>query len=279
MYKNQEVNAILKDFYEISGIRISIHDTEFNEIYSYPNQALAFCRCLQQKEEVLKDCRKNDRDAFTRVETTGEVYVYKCRRGLYEAVAPIYHYGVLSGYLMMGQIRDSEQNSFENIVQRATEVLKDKQKATEIAKEVEAIERDKIYSYLNVMTILAEYLTQTSRICLHTGKLPKLVAEYVNQNYKSKITLDILSQKFGCCNSTLTNCFKKEYKMSIMTYLNEVRLEKAKELLEKSVKSNKEISILCGFSDQNYFSKVFSKKFGCSPSAYRTNCRGFMLTE
>ena len=33
-----EINSILKDFYDVSGIRISIHDTEFNEIYSYPQE-------------------------------------------------------------------------------------------------------------------------------------------------------------------------------------------------------------------------------------------------
>ena len=106
-----DINSILRDFYNISGTRISIHDIECNEIYSYPKEPALFCRCLQEKSEILKDCRNNDRLAFSKVKNTGEVYVYKCRRGLFEAVAPLYHYGVLSGYLMLGQIREDTPDS------------------------------------------------------------------------------------------------------------------------------------------------------------------------
>ena len=41
-------------------------------------------------------------------------YIYQCRFGLYEAAAPLYHYGVLAGYLMMGQVLDPAQNSMQH---------------------------------------------------------------------------------------------------------------------------------------------------------------------
>ena len=119
------------------------------------------------------------------------------------------------------------------------------------------------------MTVLAEYLTGTNRLITHNEKLPQLIKEYINRNYSNRITLSILSQKFGCCNATLTKSFKKEYNLSIMEYLCEVRLEKSAEMIQKTRKSFKEISGECGFYDQNYFSKTFAKKFGCSPTEYK----------
>ena len=83
------IESILKDFYDVSGIRISIHDTEFNEIYSYPKESTAFCSYIQREGNMKKDCQYSDSLAFNKVKATGEVYVYKCRLGLIEAVAPI----------------------------------------------------------------------------------------------------------------------------------------------------------------------------------------------
>lgn len=269
MLKKIEINSILKDFYNISGIRISIHDAEFNEIYSYPKSPTEFCRILQQNEKVLKDCIKNDGDAFLKAKNSGEVYIYKCRRGLFEAVAPIYHYGAVSGYLMMGQICDNAPDTKIYIAEKAYHILGDKKEAQKITETLKAIDRNLIYSYINIMTLLAEYLTETNKLFAPNVGLPQLVAEYINKNYSSKITLSILSQKFGCCNATLTNSFKKEYKVSIMTYICDVRLKKSKELLIKSRKSVKEISALCGFYDQNYFSKTFTKYYGSSPTEFR----------
>ena len=264
-----DVNAILKDFYLVSGIRISIHDEEFNEIYSYPSEHNPFCRCIQTNKSVFKDCQHNDAKAFAKVKETGEVMVYKCSRGLYEAVAPIYHYGKLSGYLMMGQICDNTPASIEYIEDKATKILGDRKKAEEISKTVKAIDKELINSYINIMIVLAEYLTGTNKLFANNDKLPQLVKEYINKNYASKITLTILSQKFGCCNATLTKSFKKEYNFTIMGYLNEVRLEKAEGFVRKTRNSFKEISADCGFYDQNYFSKSFTKRYGLSPSDYR----------
>ena len=271
-----EIKSILKDFYTVSGIRISIHDTEFNEIYSYPAEATPFCKALQKNNAILLDCKRNDSSAFEKVKKTGEVYVYKCRRGLYEAVAPIYHYGILSGYLMMGQICDGSPESINNITKKATEILGDRDKAVELSQGVKSIDRKLIDSYINIMTVLAEYLTGTNRLITHNDKLPQLIKEYINKNYSAKITLSILSQKFGCCNATLTKTFKKEYNLSIMEYLCEVRLKKSEEMIQKTRKSFKEIAAECGFYDQNYFSKTFTKKYGCSPSDYK---RAFYKNE
>jgi len=264
-----EINSILEDFYNVSGIRISIHDTEFNEIYSYPSEPTPFCKCLQKNSSVLADCKKNDSAAFKKVKSTGQVYVYKCRRGLYEAVAPLYHFGTLSGYLMMGQVCDNEPTSIDYVKRCAQQILRNKTAVDEISENIKTIDRRLINSYINIMTVLAEYLTGTNRLFAYNEKLPQLIMEYINKNYSAKITLSILSQKFGCCNATLTKCFKKEYDLSIMSYLCSVRLAKSEEMILKTRKSFKEIAADCGFYDQNYFSKTFTKHYGCSPSEYR----------
>lgn len=269
MSQNMELYSVLKDFYRISGIRVSIHDTEFHEIYAYPAALSPYCECLQENPKIKKACLGDDAAAFQTVKKSGEVLVYKCKRGLYEVVAPIYHYGVLSGYLMMGQIRSSDSPSLGLLEKRAYEILKDHEKAAALAASVQAISREKLDAYIHLMTIVAEYLTGKNKLHMRNERLPQLTAAYLNRNYGTKITLEGLAQKFGCCKSTLTHGFKQEYGTSVMEYLTCLRMSHAKEELTGTDRSIKEIAADCGFYDQNHFSKTFLKRFGCLPSEYR----------
>ena len=94
---------ILKDFHKITGARISPHDLDFNEISAYPETKAPFCRKIQETEKGRAECYTADREAFFTVKKTGQPFTYKCHCGLIETVAPIYNYGTLTGYVMMGQ--------------------------------------------------------------------------------------------------------------------------------------------------------------------------------
>ena len=84
-----------------------------------------------------------------------------------------------------------------------------------------------------------------------------------------KVGLITLHDENSTYDLNFINAFKKEYGISIMSYICKLRIEKAEQMLCKTRKSLKEISFECGFYDQNYFSKTFAKTYGCSPSEYR----------
>ena len=63
--------------------------------------------------------------------------------------------------------------------------------------------------------------------------------------------------------------YKVDSVETVNEYLKQVRIKRAEELIVNSAKSFKEISIECGFYDQNYFSKTFTLKNNCSPTEYR----------
>ncbi len=269
MRSSPEITEVLREFYRISGFRISIHDTEFNEIYAYPQKLLPYCAAIQTDINNKMQCIKNDERAFKRVKDSGEIEVYRCAHGLYEAVAPIYHYGILSGFLMMGQVCDDKHKHSQQLTHSLKKVLPDEQMVSQILISVKEVPEQLLDSYILIMRVIAEYVTQTNRIFYGNDNQASLVMKYIKQNYSSKITLALLAQKFSCSQSMLIKCFKKEYSTTIMSALMDIRLEKAAEHLKNSRLSVKEIAGRCGFSEQNYFSKSFSKKYKCSPSEYR----------
>jgi two-component system, response regulator YesN len=69
--------------------------------------------------------------------------------------------------------------------------------------------------------------------------------------------------------SYLSGHFKRETGLGFSEFINEQKIKKSKDLLEKTNLRLLEIADLCGFEDQSYFTKVFSKRVGMSPRAYR----------
>lgn len=269
MKNTLEINEILREFHKISGFRISIHDAEFNELYAYPQKLCSYCAAIQSNPKNKKTCIMNDRRIFEKVKESGEIEVYKCQHGLYEAVAPIYHYDILSGFLMMGQVCEDKKSSAPFLCNLLKTVISDDEKIGEIYSSIREVPHEYFESYILIMRIIAEYVTRTNSLIFKGGNQAELVMMYIKQNYPSKITLNLLSEKFSRSQSLLVKAFKKEYGTTIMNALMEIRLEKAAEHLKSGRLSVKEVAAECGFSEQNYFSKAFSRKYGCAPSEYR----------
>lgn len=269
MYNLIEIKNILETLYNISGFRVSLHDIEFNEICSYPEKLSPFCTEVQKNNAVKRSCLENDTKAFNKVKETGEIFVYKCQCGLIEAVSPIFHYGILHGYLMIGQVCEYTEHSYENLFKLNHKKFENNQIAKEIIGNIGLVKKERISDYIRIMTIIAEHITNSAHLFNIDDGLAESIREFINLNYGGKITLDGLCDKFGCSKSTLCNYFKKEYNVTIFDYLIKTRIEKSKILLKTSNKSIKEIACYCGFSNQNYFSKQFFSVCGYSPTYYR----------
>lgn len=95
--------------------------------------------------------------------------------------------------------------------------------------------------------------------------------EYVRDNYgDAELSLDSICEVLGVSNSYFSTIFKRETGKSFISYLTDYRMDQAaRRLLETNEKSYiiaKEV----GYTDPNYFSYVFKRRFGAAPSRYRT---------
>ncbi|MCX7710960.1 MAG: response regulator [Clostridia bacterium] len=93
--------------------------------------------------------------------------------------------------------------------------------------------------------------------------------EFINKNYSGEISLQALASHLNLSKHYVCFLFKKETGENISVYINKVRIEKAKQLLKKSDYKAKEIYDQVGFSDQQYFSKIFKKVTGMTVAQYR----------
>ena len=95
------------------------------------------------------------------------------------------------------------------------------------------------------------------------------IVNYVDRHYKeSDLSLGRLSETFSYTTKYLSLLFKKNMQIGFNTYLNNLRIQLACELIESSKMSIAEISNACGYNDYTYFLKSFKKHLGKTPTEY-----------
>ena len=95
-------------------------------------------------------------------------------------------------------------------------------------------------------------------------------AEFISNHYTDDVDFDACALRCGLSRSRFTHLFTKVVGNSPLQYQQQLRLEQACELLRSSSLSVNEISDTVGFKDALYFSRLFKKRTGTSPSDYRS---------
>lgn len=103
----------------------------------------------------------------------------------------------------------------------------------------------------------------------HTSSYTEQCKDYVYGHYREKIYLDDIADTLGISSSYLSRLFKKETGISLQDFINDVRVEKAANLLRYSEVTLPGIAEYVNFPSQSYFGKIFKKKMQMTPKQYR----------
>lgn len=93
--------------------------------------------------------------------------------------------------------------------------------------------------------------------------------KYIRENFQKELTLDEVSKIVDISPYYFSKLFKQETGENFIEYLTKIRMKNAEMLLRDSHYSIKEVCIMSGYGDPNYFSRIFKKYEGVTPSEYR----------
>jgi len=139
------------------------------------------------------------------------------------------------------------------------------------------IDFDKAWNYksdINTMRCNGLFLLIISRLfelqqINQTNPYILQMKEYIHKNYQQKITVQMIADHLKLNPVYCGALFSKETGNTILSYTNNLRITKAKELLNYSNDSVLEIAASVGIDDIYYFSRTFKKAVGLSPTQYR----------
>jgi YesN/AraC family two-component response regulator len=121
--------------------------------------------------------------------------------------------------------------------------------------------------------IIAELATDHAERPMAALSNPRVIQMklHIKRHLREKVTPDTIRKITGLNPDYFASLFKKDTGYTIQQYINRCRIARAMDLLTSGNKKVGEISHLCGVEDELYFTKLFNKRTGMSPTEYRKN--------
>ena len=213
----QNIKSILEDFYKLTNIRIAFYSQDQKVFHAYPQNISTFCEMIRKNSVIDGKCRECDRFAFRQAEQSGELYLYECHAGLYEAISPIILEEKLLGYLMIGQVLPQKptEEKWNEFCKRFKFYDLDLESLRDAFFQMNYMDKDKLYAAVRMMDRNAKYIYYSKSVRIqHASKLQK-INTYIADNIDKPLTVSSISSALSISKSYLNQIIRKEYNTSI----------------------------------------------------------------
>lgn len=270
-----EIEKIAMDFYAVAKVKIVLYDDERRFLYSYPHNMCDFCTAIRTNEKLAEKCLECDRIGFDMCSSTGKPYVYRCHMNLAEAIAPITENGITIGYMMLGQlVIDSDAEKVKKQVETVCRNYNfDFNNLSDKMCRLRVVSRSDINSAVSIMSMCSWYLYVNKIIKNKSDILSYQLKNYIDGHFCEGLSISRICHKFYISKSRLYSISKEMFGMGATDYIRIKRIEFAKNQLLHSDKPIWQIAEESGFSDHNYFIRMFKKTVGVTPNKYRNGVR------
>lgn len=266
------LRSLLKDFYEITRIRITVFDADMRELVSWPGQLLPFCHAIRSTEAGQAACLRCDQDACIAAKKQRGAYIYRCHAGLTEAVVPLYVGEVLVGYLWCGHVFSYPdfETGIASIERCCAPLPLDSAALRDACAVQPIITEEYVRSAARILHATASYLILERMATLREDSAAAQLDAYLSEHFNQAFTAEEAGEALGLSRSRLYRLCSQLYGCGLSQHVRELRMDHAKRLLIDCPElSIAEVAAQCGFTDYNYFIAVFSREVGISPGAYR----------
>lgn len=216
--------------------------------------------CVDCQKKVIEKCKSG-------------IYNGTCFAGVLERIYPISNRSEVTGFISVSGYKPANLQSYLNRLVHKYDFSKEAlTTASHSLNPLFPNDNDLDVLILPLCDML-ELAQLKRRAYESTPSLADEIVQYIKQHHTQDITSRDICDHFSCSRSFMSTQFHKFTGKSIRAYINELRIEDAKNLLEHSSLNITEIAFLIGFCNSNYFSEIFKKHTGLSPMQYKKSCR------
>lgn len=267
-----KLQSLLRDFYTLTHIRITVFDDGFEELLSYPEEVSDFCKIVRADRKGMQGCRQCDRNACDTALRRRGTYIYRCHAGLTEAVSPIFLGNLIVGYLLFGHVFSypSHEEGWSFISASCAGYDLPQEELKRCCFQMPIIPEPYIASAANLLHAVASYLCMERMILLRRNDLPLQLDQYIQDHLSQELSAETICKSLGIGKTYLYELSRQNYGCGIAAHIRRLRIAKAQNLLiEESDMPISAVAESCGFEDYNYFITVFKKQTGTTPRQFR----------
>ena len=273
-YNEKELYQLLQNFHDLTRLTLTLYDPEGEWIFSYPTKENCFCNCIKTSPEGAALCDASDRASFEAAKTSGECVIYKCHAGLIEATAPIVSDGFTIGYLMMGQVANAASpEQLQSLIEHALHKYHLNEAENNSWKQYAAatpcISDTQIHAAARIMEACISSILYKKLISIEKQQFEQNINTYILNHLTEDLSVDRLCEHLHLSRRKLYEYSEEFLHCSIAKYIKKMRLQHAQTLLTETNLPISTISEQCGFSDYNYFCRIFKQENGMSARSYR----------
>ena len=194
VFDMENLQKLLKDFYAITGIRITVFDDRMRELAAYPEKVAPYCALIRESAEGLKACMNCDRQACRTAAEKKKTHIYRCHAGFTEAVTPLYGNNMLIGFLLFGHVfpYDSQEEGWQEIKRRCASLTIDPQKLHETILQATPMQDDYVRSAAHILHAVASYLILERMATLKEDLLEVRLDTYIANHYTESLDAALL---------------------------------------------------------------------------------------
>ncbi len=256
------------------GLYITLHPLKYDKLI-YPTELISFnihdnpyCIYVKTCHEAHQYCTSRQCKVHKKSQTGPFDGV--CYAGVKEKVYPFYNGEEYAGFVSVSGYKCDNVSGYMFRVAERYELDLEKLKSVYNFLKPEMPSDSQLDTLIKPLISMLELEYLKMDVVSETKPtLFKRIEEHLRKNHNQDIKVEDVCKHFGCSRSYISHNFKANTGFSLKEYLNELRIEDAKSLLEYSDLNVMGVAMAVGFNDSNYFSCTFKERVGISPMAYR----------
>jgi len=271
LFNNEKLSQLQMNLYELVGVQTNIWDISGKNVQLFGKHS-RFCSIMNADQEGHRRCEECDYKAMKACMERRQAYTYKCHAGLRECVLPVFDSGEIVAYIAFGQVLDdsSRKLQWEDTLEALDWYEGDIAELKDAYGELVQFSQAKRKAFAELLEAITSYIQLEGIIRSANFSDQQRLEMFIDEHYMEKLSLKSISESLGIGTTKLCSLAKKLSPDGSITKLISIRrVEAAKILLLKENMSIAEIAEKVGFSDYNYFTKIFKKISGVTPSQYR----------
>lgn len=265
-YDTSQLKHIINDIHILTNLSLSILDTDYNTI-AESSLKQEYCMVLQSIGTEKDMCQKCDKNILNKCKKSQKLEKHICHSGLYDFAMPIIKNDITVGYLVMGQVRSDMSPKKLNYSPKTDNKTLNKLKS--LYDKIPYVTKESLDAVCDIIP----RILLSNLVSVIYDPVTADIVKYIDKNIAKKITVNELCNKFFISKNRLYKLFNENLSNSVTSYINEKKITYAKSLIKDTNDSFYKIAEKTGIEDYTYFTKLFKKHTGLTPSEYKTGIK------